>query len=168
MQTWLKWTIGGCLVAAAIQLIQPENSNGPVIPDQTIHARLLMDPKIEATFVRSCNDCHSNKTVWPRYSRIAPISWLVAADVRRGRNSLNFSEWASYSAEEQRKQLADICEEVTDAEMPGKLYMFMHPSARLTDADVKLICSWSKAVDIAKRPNATANYEDMKIGAPIY
>ena len=25
---------------------------------------------------RACFDCHSNETVWPWYSNIAPVSWL--------------------------------------------------------------------------------------------
>jgi len=26
---------------------------------------------------RACFDCHSNETIWPWYSNVAPISWLV-------------------------------------------------------------------------------------------
>lgn len=166
MQTWLKWTISACLVALAIQLIQPKHTGSPVIPDQTIHARLVMNPAVSATFARSCNDCHSNQTIWPRYSSVAPISWLVVADVRRGRNSLDFSEWGSYSPDQQRRLLAEICEEVSDAEMPGRLYTFMHPTAKLTDADVKSICSWSRSVDILQRPGTAASPTDLSAAGP--
>lgn len=166
MQTWLKWTIGACLVALTIQLIQPKHSGRPVIPDQTIQARLLVDPNVSATFARSCDDCHSNRTVWPRYSSIAPISWLVAADVHRGRNSLNFSEWGSYSPDQQQRLLTDICEEVSDGEMPGGLYTFMHPTAKLTDADVKSICVWSKSVDVSQRRGIAPDSSDSMVGRP--
>ncbi|HEX2864506.1 MAG TPA: heme-binding domain-containing protein, partial [Deinococcales bacterium] len=43
--------------------------------------------------VRACFDCHSNQTVWPWYSNIAPVSWLVQHDVDEGRHWLNFSQW---------------------------------------------------------------------------
>ncbi|MBI5081140.1 MAG: heme-binding domain-containing protein [Chloroflexi bacterium] len=26
---------------------------------------------------RACFDCHSNETVWPWYSNVAPVSWLI-------------------------------------------------------------------------------------------
>ncbi|HXG51099.1 MAG TPA: heme-binding domain-containing protein [candidate division Zixibacteria bacterium] len=51
------------------------------------------DPRTRELAVRACFDCHSNRTVWPWYSNIAPISWLIDRDVKRGRRELNFSEW---------------------------------------------------------------------------
>lgn len=50
-------------------------------------------PRTRALVKRACFNCHSNETVWPWYSRIAPISWLAQRDVNKGRGSLNFSEW---------------------------------------------------------------------------
>lgn len=51
--------------------------------------------------VLSCGEhaygCHSNETVWPWYSRIAPVSWLVAHDVHDGREELNLSTWNRYT-----------------------------------------------------------------------
>src|SRR5260221_13711084 len=41
----------------------------------------------------ACFDCHSNQTVWPAYSYVAPSSWLVQWDVDQGRSHLNFTEW---------------------------------------------------------------------------
>ncbi|HZY42825.1 MAG TPA: heme-binding domain-containing protein [Anaerolineae bacterium] len=51
------------------------------------------NPQTRALAQRACFDCHSNETVWPWYSRIAPPSWLITFDVFRGRRNLNFSEW---------------------------------------------------------------------------
>jgi hypothetical protein len=45
---------------------------------------------------RSCMDCHSNKTAWPWYSYVAPVSWLVESDVRRGKDRMNLSDWERY------------------------------------------------------------------------
>ena len=41
----------------------------------------------------ACYDCHSNLTTWPWYSNVAPVSWLVTADVQGGRDAVNFTEW---------------------------------------------------------------------------
>jgi hypothetical protein len=50
-------------------------------------------PATRALAVRACYDCHSNETVWPWYSHVAPVSWLTQRDVAEGRRKLNFSEW---------------------------------------------------------------------------
>ena len=44
-------------------------------------------------FFRACRDCHSNETVWPWYSHVAPVSWLVTSDVEEGREHFNVSVW---------------------------------------------------------------------------
>ena len=74
-----------------------------------------------AVIGRACSDCHSNHTVWPWYSRISPVSWLVARDVKEGRAKLNFSQWNIYSPEMTRIKLGEICEEVKKGEMPPRV-----------------------------------------------
>ena len=54
-------------------------------------------PQTRLLAVRACFDCHSNDTVWPWYTDVAPISWLAQADIASGRESLNFSEWGAYA-----------------------------------------------------------------------
>ena len=44
-----------------------------------------------AILPKACMDCHSNETHWPRYSKVAPMSWLVARDVERARKVMNIS-----------------------------------------------------------------------------
>lgn len=80
---------------------------------------------------RACFDCHSNETVWPWYSNIAPISWLVIFDTQRGRNELNFSQWSSRQTRKAREAV-DI---IRKNEMPPPNYLLPHPEARLTDAE---------------------------------
>jgi mono/diheme cytochrome c family protein len=78
----------------------------------------------------ACFDCHSNETVWPWYTNIAPGSWLVQRDVDEGRATLNFSEWDRPQAE-----VDELLEVVRDGEMPPTSYSLIHPSARLSDAE---------------------------------
>jgi len=78
---------------------------------------------------RACYDCHSNKTVWPWYSYVAPVSWLVEHDVHEGREHLNFSEW-----DKEQKHADEAAEEVEDGEMPLRIYTLLHPEARLEGA----------------------------------
>lgn len=79
------------LVAAALtaQVVTVGRAN-PVSPPPT--REIAAPARIEALLIRACYDCHSNRTRWPWYSRVAPVSWLVARDVTLGRKELNFSE----------------------------------------------------------------------------
>lgn len=131
-------------VLLLIQIFQPARTNPPVDAKREIHANLAVDPPVAGVLARSCNDCHSNRTVWPWYSRVAPASWLVISDVNRGRSAINFSEWSTYGAKEQREHLQEICKEVTEGEMPGVSYTLMHRDAKLSRADVAAVCSWTQ------------------------
>ncbi len=100
---------------------------------------------IEATLRRACFDCHSNETVWPWYSRVAPASWLVAHDVHEGREHVNFSTWKALPAEEQRKRLHEIAEEVEKGAMPPGIYTPLHPEARLRLQEITALAEWARA-----------------------
>ena len=78
-------------------------------------------------FERACADCHSNRTVWPWYSNIAPMSWLVARDVQKGRDKFNISEW-----DRSHKHGDEAAEKVRKGSMPPFQYLLAHPSARLS------------------------------------
>ena len=56
------------VILATIQLIRPEHGNPPATPGEAIQVKLPVDRTVDATFARSCNDCHSNLTVWPWYT----------------------------------------------------------------------------------------------------
>jgi hypothetical protein len=100
-----------------------------------------LDPEVGAIIHRACKDCHSNATTWPWYSRVAPVSWMIARDVSRGRAKLNFSEWGPGTRS--ANEVAEICDAVTDESMPLRPYLLMHPEARLSRQDVDTICAWA-------------------------
>lgn len=79
---------------------------------------------------RACYDCHSYETVWPWYTYVAPISWLTQRDVDEGRGRLNFSNWGPVPGDS-----GEVTGVVREGEMPPNYYTWMHPSARLSDAE---------------------------------
>ena len=95
-----------------------------------------------AVLRRACYDCHSNETVWPWYSQVAPVSWLLAHDVREGRRELNFSTWSTYDPKRRAKKLKETVEEVRDGDMPPWYYVIMHSEAKLSGADRAAIERW--------------------------
>jgi hypothetical protein len=123
-----KWVL---LAAFLIQLIPYGHSheNPPVAAEP-----MWNSPETRALFKRACFDCHSNETVWPWYSNVAPVSWLVQNDVDGGRRHINFSEWNSPS-----RHAKDVANEVSHGDMPPNIYLPMHPEAKLTNADIKAL-----------------------------
>ncbi|HAF23605.1 MAG TPA: cytochrome C [Blastocatellia bacterium] len=128
-----------------IQFFGPAKTNPPIDPSQTIEARLQVPPQVAAIFDRSCNDCHSNKTRWPWYSNVAPVSWFVIGHVNEGRSNQNLSEWGRYDPDRQAKKLQQMCEEVKDGAMPLSSYTPLHPGSKLSAADLKTLCDWTSA-----------------------
>jgi Haem-binding domain len=113
--------------------------------------RLSSNTEPAQLLVRACGNCHSNHTDWPWYSRVAPVSWWVARDVREVRNKLNFSEWETYSTWQKRDKLESTCGLISTGRMPPRMYTAMHPEAKLTDENKKAVCAWVTEQTIAAR-----------------
>ena len=128
---------GILVVAVAIQFVPVQRVNPPVGVEVPAPAN------VRTILRRACYDCHSNETVWPWYSHIAPFSWLVARDVRSGREELNFSTWNSVATQQQVKKLKKSWEEVAEGEMPPWFYLGIHRDAALSAEDRKALREWA-------------------------
>jgi len=119
----------------------PENT----VPgkDDLISSGVLPED-ISSVLRTSCYDCHSNQTTYPWYSKVAPASWLLAKDIREGKEELNFSEWGSYSKRHQIRNLVKIKEEVTSGAMPLKNYLLIHRDARLSPEQKNALVKWTE------------------------
>ena len=115
----------GVVGLLAIQLVPygRDHTNAEVVSEPPWDS-----PTTRATAVIACFDCHSNQTVWPWYSNIAPVSWLVQRDVDEGRKHLNFSTWTA-------GQGAQAPFMVESGQMPPFQYLLAHPEANLSDAE---------------------------------
>ncbi len=125
------------LAFIGIQFVKVEKTNPPVTGDINVNSNL------KNVFKNACYDCHSNETKWPWYSNIAPVSWLVADDVKEGRKHLNFSEWEKYNDTRKSRKREEIWEQVNEGEMPMKIYTYLHPSANLDVVHKNLIKEWA-------------------------
>ena len=128
------------ILFAAAQLVRPDRANPPVDPGRTIQAQLGSGSALPAVLDRSCRDCHSNATVWPSAARVAPLSWVMASAVTKGRQAVNFSEWGGYTPDVQRMLLAASCQDVSSGKMPS-VYTLVRPETRLTQKDIDVICT---------------------------
>jgi hypothetical protein len=133
-------------IFAAVQLVRPERTNPTTDASRTIQAHMPTGSGLVAVLDRSCRDCHSNGTVWPGYTQVAPLSWLMAQAVKEGRNAVNFSEWAGYQPAQQRLLLAMSCEDARNGRMPGA-YTLLRSETRLSPQDVETICAAARQAD---------------------
>jgi len=125
-------------ILLAIQLIRPEKTNPPI--DET-HA-LKAPKKVMKILKSSCYDCHSNETVWPGYSEIAPLSWGIIGHVNDGRKAMNFSNWSEIAADIKIKRLKRAIKTVNNGMMPLPNYLLLHKEAVLSDAQKSVIINW--------------------------
>jgi hypothetical protein len=139
-------------VTLGIQMIRPARTNPPTDPARTMTSRLHVPSDAAAVLTRACRDCHSNDTTWPWYSSVAPVSWLVIDHVRSGRRHFNYSEWAGYEPDKARRILHDICEDTKDGSMPIGSYTLVHRDRRLSDADVRALCTWTQSLVSMRTP----------------
>ena len=157
MKKKLKWIFAALVaVFALLQLANPPRTNPPVAPGHDLMATNAPPPEIAALLHTACYNCHSHETKWPWYSRVAPVSWLVANDVTRGRERLNFSDWPRALPERAAKRLERISEEVGYKDMPPSKYTALHPEARLTADQRRQLSDWADQ-EAARLKPATAN-----------
>ncbi len=128
------------VVAVGIQFVQPNRTNPPADPAASFEAIAKPPQPVAHVVRRACMDCHSHETVWPWYSRVAPVSWVVANDVSEGRARLNFSEWSRFSEEASQLKIRQMCAEITKGEMPMAQYTLLHPVAKLSPDDISAFC----------------------------
>ena len=131
--------VAAILTLVLIQLAPVERTNPPV------EKEITAPDNVKAILRKACYDCHSNLTVWPWYSSIAPVSWLLVSDVTDGREEMNFTTWNRYTSKKQAAKRKKVWEEVKDGDMPPMTYRLMHPEARLSDGEKEQLRIWSTA-----------------------
>ncbi len=104
-----------------LQLIIVKFDNPPVLNSPEWDSA-----RTKQTFMNLCADCHSNETVYPWYSYIPPVSFLIYTDVANGRKHFNISE---YTKEDGVKSAY----EYKKGEMPLWIYTLMHRDAILDE-----------------------------------
>lgn len=134
----LRWTIAGLLIVfILIQFVPVDRTNPPV------ETEAPAPTDIRAILRRACYDCHSNETLWPWYSKVAPVSWLIVDDVQKGREALNFSTWNRYTTQQQVKNLKESWEETAEGEMPPWFYLAAHRDANLSSEERAALRAWA-------------------------
>lgn len=114
------------LVFAGIQFVRPKIANPPVTAD------LQAPPDVQQILRNSCYNCHSNETKLWWYDKIVPAYWVVANDVKEGREHLNFSDLGAKPAAQRKATLYEAVNQIQLGAMPLASYTRVHPGAVVT------------------------------------
>lgn len=129
------------------QFIRPAKNVSTAAGPNDIATKHPVPADVSALLQRACYDCHSNNTKYPWYAEVQPAGWWLASHVNDGKRHLNFSEFAAYTPKRAKTKAGEIVDEVEQLKMPMKSYTLMHPEARLTPAEIKLITTWAEDLE---------------------
>ena len=127
------------IVLIGIQFIRPSKNDTTEISKNHIQN---VPSNIQKILKTSCNDCHSNHTVYPWYNDIAPVSWFLASHINDGKEHLNFDTWTAYNEHQKEHIIKDLKKVIKKNQMPLSSYTIIHKNAVLTDKDKKDLLEW--------------------------
>ena len=124
-------------IVIVIQFIPVKHTNPPVTEE------MPAPDSVRTVLKTACYNCHSNKTEWPWYSYVAPVSWLVKHDVSEAREHMNLSTWDQYDRNDQQDFVEHIWKMVDKGDMPLWYYQIMHPESKLSAQQKQVLHHWS-------------------------
>lgn len=134
------------IIIGIMQFIRPQKNDSADF-SKDIATVVAIPANVQEILKTSCYDCHSNKTNYPWYSEIAPVSWFLAQHVNEGKEHLNFSEWTKYNNNQKGHIISEIKEEMKKQGMPLESYLWIHKDAVLTQAQYQTMIDWVKTLD---------------------
>ncbi len=146
-----------------IQFFRPAKNIEETPSAKDISSLYAVPDSVHQILKTSCNDCHSNTTVYPWYSNIQPIAWWLNDHVQEGKRELNFSEFANYKIRRQYRKLEEVIQEVEENKMPLSSYTIAHKNAILTDQQKNTLKLWATSI----RDSIAAHYPADSLKNPV-
>jgi hypothetical protein len=129
-----------------IQFIHPKKNKSEGDQPNTVAKVYTIPPDVNEILVKACNDCHSNNTAYPWYSKIQPVDWWLDKHVKDGKRHLNLDEYTQRPLRYQYHKMEEIAEQVKEGEMPLDSYTWMHKDAKLTEAEKNKLIAWADGI----------------------
>lgn len=139
--------LGGTIILVAMQFSRPvrNQARAPAGPPE-ITALYATPPAVQAILARACNDCHSDHTRYPWYANVQPAGWWLAAHIRDGKRHLNFSRFGTYAPDQAAHKIEKLVEEIQERKMPLSSYTWLHPNAKLSEAEREAVVTWARSI----------------------
>lgn len=138
--------MGIVAVLLLMQLFRIDKTITPVDVKKDFISVTSAGPEVAGLLKAACYDCHSGQPAFPWYTNIAPVSWWIGHHIEEGQHELNFSEWAAYSEKRKNHKLEECIEMIEEGKMPMASYTWMHPEAKLTDAQKLQLVEFFRAL----------------------
>lgn len=139
-----KIAIALLVVLVGMQFFRPEKNQAEGDYVAAFVAETQPSPEVQGILKSACYDCHSANTNYPWYSNVAPISYWLADHIEEGKEHLDFSDWANYTAKKKDHKLEELVEEVKEGEMPLNEYTWTHADAHLTQEQITALLTWAE------------------------
>lgn len=134
----------------SIQFTSPKIINPPVTSE------IQVSSEVAHILKKGCYDCHSNESKAKWFDKIAPASFIVAADIKEARSRFNFSQWNDLTPADQQVKFWEMINMAENHKMPLPSYLRLHPESRLTAADIAVLKRYAQKFIISK-PGDTAS-----------
>lgn len=129
-----------------IQFIHPKKNKSEGNQPNAVASVYAIPTDVNEILVKTCNDCHTNNTVYPWYSKIQPVDWWLDKHVKDGKRELNLDEYTHRPLRYQYHKMEEIAEQVKEGEMPLDSYTWMHKDAKLTEAEKNKLIAWADGI----------------------
>lgn len=130
-------------ILVVIQFIRPAKNEGNAYAATDITHVISTNDEVKQILEISCNDCHSNHTIYPWYNNIQPVAGWLSHHVNEGKGELNFTEFANYPVKKQIHKLEETVEMVKEGDMPLNSYTWTHGDAKLSQAQKEVLVKWA-------------------------
>ena len=153
-RTPLRRSFGGMAAVASVALaLATATSDGT--RKQTEIGKSILDGSnvpapVRKILQRACQNFHSDKTNWPWYAHIPPMSGQIRSDVAKARAFMDLSKWNEYTDGQRRGFMVAIGASIQSHRMPPRQYVWMHPEARLSSDELELVKAWASAKNRAR------------------
>ena len=129
-----------------IQFFHPKKNQASATQPNYVGNVFAIPADVQGILKKACNDCHSNNTVYPWYSKIQPVDWWLDNHVQEGKKELNLDEYGNRNLRYQYHKMEEIADQVKKGEMPLDSYTWMHKNAILTEAEKTALIDWADGV----------------------
>ena len=130
----------------AIQFFHPARNKAGGSQPNYIGKVYAIPTDVKNILAKACNDCHSNNSRYPWYSKIQPVHWWLNGHIRNGKKHVNYDEYTHKSLRYQYHKMEETIEMVKEGTMPLKSYLWTHKDAKLTDDEKNKVIAWAQSI----------------------
>lgn len=141
-------TIGWLLLIAlvVIQFFHPKKNIHPGDQPNALAKLHPVPDDVKTILKKACDDCHSNNTVYPWYSKIQPVDWWLNDHINEGKREFNLDELGARPAWLRYRKLEEAIDQVKEGEMPLNSYTWTHKDAVLSDDEKAKFKGWAQGI----------------------